>query len=79
MSLQPASFKLSLRKEEAALLLLAFDSGIIHLDTFNTTSVAILGMKPNEDRHKKMMEGLFKLQKELTSQLYGKKDSGIIV
>lgn len=73
MSLQPASFKLQLRKDEATLLLLAFDSGIIHLDTFNTTSVAIFGMKPNEERHKKMMDGLFKFQKELTSQLYEKK------
>lgn len=78
MSLTPASFKLQLRKEEATLLLLAFDCGIIHLDTYNTTSIAVLGMKGDLQRHKDVMEGLFKLQKELTKQLYEKK-SDILV
>ncbi len=79
MSLQPASFKLQLRKDEATLMLLAFDCGIIHLDTYNTTSIAVLGMKTDPKRHKEMMDALFKLQKELTKQLFEKKDSGIIV
>ena len=69
----PANIKIQLRKEEATLLMLAFDAGVLHLDCFNSTATSIMGMKSNPERHKEMMEKLLKLQGELINQLYKEK------
>ncbi len=79
MSLEPANIHLQLRKSEIALMLMAFDAGVISLDSFNATAVTVLGMKADPVRHKDMMDALMKLQKELTRQVYEKKESQIIM
>ncbi len=78
MSLKPANKKLQLTEDESTLLLMAFEMGCIHIDTFNLSATAVFGMKGNPERHKRMMEDLGKLQKQLLKQLYEKK-SDIVV
>lgn len=73
MSKEPASVHLQLTKSEATLLLLAFESGALQLNTFNVMAKDIMGVKTDDARQKELMDKIFSLQKELVKQIYKEK------
>ncbi len=76
--MEPANVHIQLRKTEAALLMMLVDSGLLQLSNYQGVSEVVFGLTANAERHKELMEKLFKLQAELGNQIYHKKPSIIV-
>ncbi len=70
--IKPREVHVQLTKSEAALMLMAYEAGVLALDNFNTLATSVMGMKVPEGVHKEMMERCIRLQEELVKQIYKK-------
>lgn len=73
--IKPANCKIQLSQEEAHLMLMAFDSGLINLHSFQSTMSSVFYKTENEKKHTELMSKLIKLREELGRQILKKEES----